>query len=360
MDAIGHSTEADDGDAGHSDLGGLKRYNNSRLTLDLCCPLCRGPVERLAGSFECRACRRSYPVVLGIPDFRVDLPAQFDRQSDLQLAALLAEEQNELDFEGLLHLYYRLRPEPSEALHELHLAHVAAEEDQAGLALELIEEEREFEPGEAVLEVGCGFGQYVAAALERADHVAALDLSLAFLVLTRKRLGGQGLLVAAAAERLPFPDHSFAGVIAADVIEHLAEPAEALREIGRVLRPEAPLFLSTPNRFSLTPEPHVGLWGVGFLPRSWANRYVHWRLRIFYDDVRILSSLALRRLLRACFPGPARVLIPGLSARQLEHFRPLKRRLAHLYLALRRVPLARGVFYLFGPFFHVVAVKRPA
>lgn len=30
------------------------------------------------------------------------------------------------------------------------------------------------------------------------------------------------------------------------------------------------------NRFSLLPEPHVGLWGVGFLSRQTADTYVRW------------------------------------------------------------------------------------
>ena len=52
------------------------------------------------------------------------------------------------------------------------------------------------------------------------------------------------------------------------------------------------------------------------------------------------------------------MLIPGLSRRQIEYFPAWKRALALLYLALRRLPVVRNVFYLFGPFFHVLAVKR--
>lgn len=308
--------------------------------------------------YECPACARLYPFILGIPDFRVSPPAHFDQTRDTETARALAEAERELDFEGLLHLYYRMNPEPSQELHEKHMAHVAGEEDQARAALEMIEERREFLPGEAALEVGCGLGQYIAIAAERADHVAGVDLCLPFLVLTRKRLGGSGLLAAAEAERLPFRDGTFAAVVSADVIEHLADAEQALREMGRVLKPGAPLFLSTPNRFSLTPEPHVGLWGVGYLPRRWANRYVQRRCGVFYDHIRLFSAASLRRALRANFPGQASVLIPGLSSRQMQDFSPLKRFVAGMYLALRRVPMLRGVFYWFGPFFHVVAEKQ--
>ena len=352
MDALGHPAQADDSDAGQDVI------ITTRLLTALCCPLCRGALESLPEGYECRRCRRAYPVVFDIPDFRVSSPAHFDAAADLETARLLVEEEHELDFEGLLHLYYRLRPEPSQELHQTHLAHLAGEADQAETALDLIEERRPFSPGDAVLEVGCGFGQYLDAAAKRVERVAGVDLCLPFLVLTRKRLSGRGLVVAADAERLPFRDGAFAAVIAADVVEHLAGQRQSLEEMGRVLVPGGPLFLSTPNRYSLAPEPHVGLWGVGFLPRAWANRYVRRRRGVSYDDVRLLSSFALRRFLRRAFPGSARLLLPGLSARQLERFSPLKRRLARLYLALRRLPVLRAFFYWFGPFFHIVAVKR--
>jgi SAM-dependent methyltransferase len=315
-------------------------------------------VERSAEGYECVACGRFYPLVFGVPDFRVSPAPHFDHRRDLETAAALVEAERDLDFEALLHLYYRLRPEATEELHETHMAHVAGEEDQACAALELIEEARPFGSGESVLEVGCGLGQYLAIAAERADHAAGVDLSLPFLVLTRKRLSGRAQVAAAEAEHLPFADGAFAAVIAADVIEHLADQQRAVAEMGRVLKDGAPLFLSTPNRFSLAPEPHVGLWGVGYLPRPWANRYVRRRRGVFYDDVRMLSAASLRRMLRGHFPGHARVLIPAVSPRQLERFSALKRRLATLYLALRRVPVVRNLFYVFGPFFHVVAEKR--
>ncbi|MBI3695730.1 MAG: class I SAM-dependent methyltransferase [Acidobacteria bacterium] len=314
-------------------------------------------MTRTSEEYQCAACARLYPVIFGFPDFRISLPPHFDRTRDLETAQALIEAETHLDFEGLVHLYYRLNPEASD-LHEKHMSHLAGEEDQARAALDLIELERPLGAGDTVLEVGCGLAQFLAVAAERVDRFAGADLSVSFLVLARKRLHGRGLLVLAEVERLPFPDASFAAVLAADVIEHVADQEQSIEEMGRVLRPGAPLFLATPNRFSLAPEPHVNLRGVGYLPRGWANRYVRLRRRLYYDDVRMLSAASLGRLLRLHFPGTARVLIPGLSPRQISRFQPVQRRLAMLYMALRRLPVVRRAFYLFGPFFHAVAVKR--
>ena len=308
--------------------------------------------------YGCRPCGRDYPFRFGIADFRVEPPAYFDREADLETAGRLAEQENSLDAENLVELYYRLHPEASDELHDRHMAHLAAEADQARTALDEMRQVRPLRHGDAVLEVGCGFGQHLAVAAERVDRVIGVDLCLAFLVLARKRLSGRGVLVAAEAERLPFRDGSFAAAIAADVIEHLADPLAAVREMGRVLDRGAPLFLSTPNRLTLAAEPHVGLWGLGYLPRAWANRYVRLRRGLFYDDVRPFSVFGLRRALRSGFPGTAEVRLPDLSVRQMASFPPLRRRLARLYLALRALPVARELLYLVGPFFHVLAVKR--
>ena len=77
-------------------------------------------------------------------------------------------------------------------------------------------------------------------------------------------------LVAASADRLPWPDASFATVVADSVIEHCDDPLAAIRELRRVLRPGGRLVLWSPNRFAPVVDPHVRLWGVGYLPRPWA------------------------------------------------------------------------------------------
>lgn len=51
----------------------------------------------------------------------------------------------------------------------------------------------------------------------------------------------------ASAEHLPYPDESFKCVTMFDVIEHVENPTQCIREIHRVLKPGGKLLLGTPN-----------------------------------------------------------------------------------------------------------------
>ena len=54
-------------------------------------------------------------------------------------------------------------------------------------------------------------------------------------------------LVRGSCDRLPFLDGSFAAVINSEVIEHVPDSPEILREMWRVLRPGGVLVLGTPD-----------------------------------------------------------------------------------------------------------------
>ena len=163
--------------------------------------------------------------------------------------------------------------------------------------------------------------------------MAGVDIALRWLIVARKRLDEEGLahvpLACGCAERLPFADRTFAGVVAGDVIEHVADQAATLAEAHRVLRPGGRLFLASPNRFSLAPEPHVQVWGVGFLPRRWMAAYVRWASG---RDFRAIRTLGHRRMETAAASGARSARAGsrprGCPAADLDQFGPIKRRVA--------------------------------
>jgi ubiquinone/menaquinone biosynthesis C-methylase UbiE len=97
-------------------------------------------------------------------------------------------------------------------------------------------------PGRRILDVGCGLGDDAAALaglVAPGGSVVGVDGSGAMIESARDRHGavaGLSFEVADAAA-LPFDDASFDACRVDRVLQHVAEPARAVREMARVLRP---------------------------------------------------------------------------------------------------------------------------
>ncbi|HEX8105081.1 MAG TPA: methyltransferase domain-containing protein [Solirubrobacteraceae bacterium] len=115
--------------------------------------------------------------------------------------------------------------------------------------------------GETVLDVGCGRGELLVAAVEQgAARAIGVEYSPAAVALARATVAAHGAddraeVLQADARRLPLPGASADLVTLLDVVEHLtpAELALALTEARRVLRPGGRVFVHTmPNRLIFT------------------------------------------------------------------------------------------------------------
>jgi SAM-dependent methyltransferase len=106
--------------------------------------------------------------------------------------------------------------------------------------------------GESVLDVGCGTGVFLpglAAVVGPQGRVVGLDHSAAFLKEARRRLSAADLsdrveLLEGDAHHLPFEDGTFDAAHCERVLMHLADPALAIREMQRVVRPGGRILLA--------------------------------------------------------------------------------------------------------------------
>jgi SAM-dependent methyltransferase len=105
-----------------------------------------------------------------------------------------------------------------------------------------------------VLEIGCGRGELVQRLVQGAigpRRLVAADFAQSAVHFGRRRL--QAALnhrvswAVASIQEIPVADATFDTVISCETIEHVVDPARALDEIYRVLRPGGRLLLTTPN-----------------------------------------------------------------------------------------------------------------
>jgi ubiquinone/menaquinone biosynthesis C-methylase UbiE len=100
------------------------------------------------------------------------------------------------------------------------------------------------EPGQSVLDIGCGTGSLAIAAKRHVGPLArvhGIDASPEMIARARKKAGKAGLDVSfteGVVERLPFPDQQFDVVLSTLMLHHLPREAreQCAREIRRVLK----------------------------------------------------------------------------------------------------------------------------
>ncbi len=328
--------------------------NSTRIirTSELVCPLCRLSAEdRL-----CPDCGRSFPMVAGLLDFRIDSDRFLDLSGDREKAAKLADQAAGLDLRGLSEAYYEMTPDVDARRRRFYLNHILGAEARGSALARLLPRNGK------ILEVGCGTGGLLAAASKRGLEIEGSDIALRWLVVARRRLDDLGLsvpMVAASADRLPYPDASFDTVVADSLLEHLDNPALAFREWFRVLRPGGSVLVWSPNRYALTVDPHVRLWGLGWLPRRWMSGYVRLRRGGAWPP-RCLSIGEAREMAVSAGFEAVSFEPPAISPDWSQSRPKIQQNLIHLYSIARHLPPSRALLRSFGPLWQLQGFRRRA
>lgn len=315
------------------------------------CPTCRGD---LSPPLRCLTCRIEYPVELDIPDLRVFPDPYIDPENDRAKGRLLAARFSDLGLEGLVRYYYSITPAVTPAQARMFTAGVLAAPERAEAALDAWGAR----PGGGdFLEIGSGTAPLLVAARRRFARVAGVDISFRWSVVGRKRMEEAGVdipVFCACAEALPFEEASFDHVAMESTLEMVSDQRAALAECRRVLRPGGAVFLFTPNRYSLGPDPHLGLWCGGMLPERWTSAWV--RRRGGVPPVRqLLGAGDMRRLLAEAGFRDVRISLPAVTPSQRAHMAAPLRLAADAYTLARMLPVASAALRLVGPALYAVA-----
>jgi SAM-dependent methyltransferase len=321
-------------------------------TSERVCPACRASlVDR-----SCAGCGRRFPEVAGLPDLRVASDRFLDLAGERAKAIRLARIAPGVDLEGLAEAYYAMTPDVEARRRGFYLGHILGAEARGAALASLLPRSGK------ILEVGCGTGGLLAAASRIGLDIEGLDIALRWLVVARRRLDDLGFsvpLIGASADRLPYPDASFDAVVADSVLEHLDDPRAAVAEWARVLRPGGSLLVWSPNRYSLAVDPHVRLWGVGWLPRGWMPAYVRWRRGGAWPPP-CLSAGEARRLAAGAGFESIEVEAPSIPEGWARTRPATQRALIAAYSSARRAKGSRALLRAFGPLWQLRATRRGA
>jgi len=152
--------------------------------------------------------------------------------------------------------------------------------------------------GARLLNVGCGTGGFNVLAEEADAEVWGVDESADAVAITRARMRHGQRAVRSMAEALPFSDATFDIIYCYSAIEHVEDAAQSLREMVRVMRPDARLYLHTNDRRSCF-EGHYKVFWIPGLPSMLGRAYLAARGRptAYLATLRPLSRRQCMRLL---------------------------------------------------------------
>lgn len=331
----------------------------------LICPSCATPLPAISNeSLDCSACEAVWPVIAGIPDLRTAPDPYIEIAEDREKASMLAARAADLAPAELIDLYFSVTPEVPPDLARgyrrgmLQIGPARAEDRVSRLE----GESSLWARAPRVLDLGCGAGAWLPALAARSGEVVGVDVALRWLIVAQcvaRHYGIEPQLVCANAETIPLANCSVDVVVASNVLEHAREPQTALDEMFRVLDKDGVAYVATPNRYSLLPEPHVGLPGLGLLPRSAADELVRRTRGVPYGGITLRGAMEWVDLVTAAGFRRVEVRPPGVGPQERAVLSPPRRAAARLLGLIRRAPGGETALKLAGPMLEVQAFKGP-
>jgi SAM-dependent methyltransferase len=334
------------------------KFTTSAIKVPFVCPRCKGALAEEASSYRCCQCENEYPVLFGIPDFRIRSDRYLSLEEERDKARRLFEFGEHARFEELVRYYYSITFDLPDNMARRYQGSILAGTERAKSILQ------ELTGGDSdlLVDIGCGTGGLLLAAQGRFSGIYGVDIALRWLVIAQKRLSennATATLVCADAESMPFARQSFANAVAVDLLEHVYDVDNTIWEIAEILKPNGVLWLSAVNRHCVGPHPLTGVWAIGYLPaglRSWVLKKLKGIDLLRFANM--VSPGEISRLLRrhgfvALQEKPKRVDGVDVNA-----YSTLERGLIALYRSALGFPLFRRILLWIGPAFEIVCQKK--
>ena len=161
-----------------------------------------------------------------------------------------------------------------------------------------------------ILENGCGVGMYVEHLTPYGGKISGIEFDF-----ERAAEAGQNSLriMNAAGENLPFPENSFDLILSHEVLEHVQNDVDAVREMVRVLKTGGRAVIFVPNRWYPF-ETHGIYWRgkyhfgnklfVNYLPRVWRDKLApHVEIYTHRDMMKLFEGLPVKFIERTVIFG---------------------------------------------------------
>lgn len=152
------------------------------------------------------------------------------------------------------------------------------------------------EPHHRLLDVSCGVGRLVSLASRRG--LSAIGVDFAHEALVAGNRTARGRFATCDAQSLPFSDDSFDRVINLGSLEHYESPAQGVREMARILKPDGVAAILLPNGFSLLHVIYVWRRGRVFDDGQPLQRYgtwSDWRRLLDENGLRVVDTIKHQR-----------------------------------------------------------------
>ena len=308
--------------------------------LEFVCPRCKKDLHSHDNKFHCVACKSDYPIIAGIPDFRIFEDPYLTFEEDSSRTQIVLDAIDKYPLRELLTYYWSFSDVTPPYLREKFVENAMRGESRGKRLFDLILNNKK--SAKSFIEIGCGTGNLLTTAVQNVDHVVGTDIAMRWLHLSRRRFQDMGLevpaLVCCCAEALPFKENSFDSAIMASTFEFLKQPDEALQELSRTMTSDGHAVINTVNRFSLTTNPYAHLWGVGFLAKSLQIKYVRKRRDASFENITLFSFRNIKKTTKKYF-AQIKIELADISDKTLNTLPIKSQALVKLYRILKKIPL---------------------